>query len=517
MSFSAISEKLQRYNPQVHTSQENIVINTTKLFFKGQTDFEPNTLYVGIASSFPSEILGSHCVNLLCIYEEEIPFNYTENSRVNLIILVTNIDLFKIFNAIQDIFSVHHQLLVNSLKLTESFLKGHSLQQIIDAASEVLGNPLTITDSGFKVIAYTKNNKIKDQIWEELVLNGKLPDFCLDHIKNDRITEKIYKNNKPVISSLKYSKYRNILGKVNIDKKLVANIGVIEYFKPFADQDIEIVSLLCQIISAEMQKYKLFRSTKRVIYEHFIIDILDGKLSSTEDIKEKGTHIDLKLKDNLYVLTINIEEYEIQNTTISYAKDQLEGILAGSKSVIYNEQIILIIDRSKENPITESELLELSKYLKKNKMSCGISRCFSDFSGLRKYYLQSLSALKLGKVIEKEKIIYYYEDYAIFHLMDICSEVENIKDYCHPALSILMDYDHRHGTYYTNSLYIYLDNSKSIVESSRLLNIHRNTMSYRIEKIQEITKLNLDNKDILFHLQLSYKILLPLLQPIDNL
>lgn len=506
MSLRRISEKLQCYNPQVYLSNDDTVIKTAKLIINSQTEFAPDILYVGTPSYLPAASQTNQSFNILCVVEE-IPFNYMKPEKVNLIVLKTDLDLYTVFNSIQDILAVYQKFLAGSSKLMDSFLSGQGLQRIIDTASEVLGNPIILSDSSYKLIAFTKNITLDEQLWDEMISSRKIPDLRLSYLKDDRIIEKVSKSDSPLIFTIKFSTYRNMLGKAIIDNKLIAHLGVIEYLKSFEDEDIELASLLCKLISAEMQKNKLFRSTKRIIYEHFITDLLDGKISKLEIINERCSHLDLDLKDTLYVLTINIEEYEIKNTAISYVRDQLEGILPGCKSVLYNDQIILIIDRNKENPLTESELEKLSKYLEKSKMNGGLSRSFQKIANLINYYHQSVIAIKLGNVLNKEKVLYNYEDYAIFHLIDSRSEYENVKDFCHPALFSLMEYDRQHETSFTQSLYVYLENTRNIVESARLLNIHRNSLRYRIEKIQEIMKLNLENNKLFFHVYLSFKIL----------
>ncbi len=57
------------------------------------------------------------------------------------------------------------------------------------------------------------------------------------------------------------------------------------------------------------------------------------------------------------------------------------------------------------------------------------------------------------------------------------------------------------------SLYIYLKNEKSLVLASKILNIHRSTLIYRLNKINEIIKVDLDDADIRFHMILSFEIL----------
>lgn len=60
-------------------------------------------------------------------------------------------------------------------------------------------------------------------------------------------------------------------------------------------------------------------------------------------------------------------------------------------------------------------------------------------------------------------------------------------------LQALLDYDHRNSTNYTQTLRVYLSNDCSITQSAGYLFIHRHTLLKRLDKIREISGLNLDD------------------------
>lgn len=60
-------------------------------------------------------------------------------------------------------------------------------------------------------------------------------------------------------------------------------------------------------------------------------------------------------------------------------------------------------------------------------------------------------------------------------------------------LQQLLDYDRRNGTNYVQTLRVYLSNNCSITQSAGYLFIHRHTLLKRLEKIREISSLNLED------------------------
>ena len=67
-------------------------------------------------------------------------------------------------------------------------------------------------------------------------------------------------------------------------------------------------------------------------------------------------------------------------------------------------------------------------------------------------------------------------------------------------------YDYENQTDFYTTLATYLQNNQNAVSTSNLMFLHRNTIKYRIDKIIELTDLDLNNKDQVFNLLFSYKI-----------
>ena len=57
------------------------------------------------------------------------------------------------------------------------------------------------------------------------------------------------------------------------------------------------------------------------------------------------------------------------------------------------------------------------------------------------------------------------------------------------------------------TLLIYLDNERSVNKTSAALFTHRNTVMYRIRKLQETYSLNLDDPGTRYYLRLSMQVL----------
>ena len=96
------------------------------------------------------------------------------------------------------------------------------------------------------------------------------------------------------------------------------------------------------------------------------------------------------------------------------------------------------------------------------------------------------------------------------HLANIFSQKESALIYCHPALKQLLEYDKKHDTQLSLTLYQYLANERNSVVAAEAMFIHRNTLIYRLKKIDTLVDIDYDSFSERQYIILSYEILNPI-------
>ncbi|WP_088186633.1 helix-turn-helix domain-containing protein [Desulfosporosinus sp. FKA] len=92
-------------------------------------------------------------------------------------------------------------------------------------------------------------------------------------------------------------------------------------------------------------------------------------------------------------------------------------------------------------------------------------------------------------------------------ISNLISDKYDPIDICHPAVIFLMNYDNENGSSLLNTLKQYIYFTSAPAEAARVLNIHRNTLFYRIGKIKELTGIKLDNGDEICQIYMSVRLL----------
>lgn len=505
--LSEIVNYIIEFNPELYVFKKDFSsIHSVEVLNKSQNLFQPDSLYIGNASDLLEIPFKDVPMNVLCIADIPITDEYVHNLASNIIIINKNTNILQILNEIRSLLMIHRHYIESSLKLMNIFLSDGSLQDIMNIGHKILGNPLFLHDISFKVLGYTQGVSVEDPFWQQITSVDYFTDTEITVIIEQGNLDRLYKSNSPIFVKTKASPRTWIVDKIVIDGNVFGHLSTIEYERQFQQSDIKLMALISQVISSVLRRNSVFYSSNGKRYEYFIVDLLEEKEQSREVIKQRLKYMDLNFQENLYVLTISPIQKSNEYIPHPYMLDIFNNLVYGGRSLIYHDNFVIVFS-CKSETLAEDYFKNLSIFLAKQQLVGGLSQCFHDIVDIREYYLQSIKSIELGIRMNGKKPVYAYSDYSLYHLIDIASEHKDLKNFFNPSLIALINYDRKNNTSYSESLYAYLANGNSIAAAAHALNIHRNTMDYRINKIAEIMNLNLNNPDITLSLYLSYKIL----------
>lgn len=131
---------------------------------------------------------------------------------------------------------------------------------------------------------------------------------------------------------------------------------------------------------------------------------------------------------------------------------------------------------------------------------------------LRQHYNQNEQVLLFLKKSGYEgKRLVKYDDYRLVSMVYFALQSTNPLifgkyRYVNNTVMNICQYDKEKGTEYFQTLFIYLNSRFSLNETAWALNIHRNTVVYRIKQLRERFGINFDSSEECFQLNLSCRI-----------
>lgn len=140
-------------------------------------------------------------------------------------------------------------------------------------------------------------------------------------------------------------------------------------------------------------------------------------------------------------------------------------------------------------------------------VSAGISRPAQGLSSLRDAYREAKDAVGIAHELNDHDATTFYGDLKLYQLLLSLKErnLEHLQRFCQDALGPLLEHDQRKQSDLVRTLSGFFASNGNLAKAAQELDVHRNTLVYRLERIAELTELDLDDSDnrLILHLALK--------------
>lgn len=151
---------------------------------------------------------------------------------------------------------------------------------------------------------------------------------------------------------------------------------------------------------------------------------------------------------------------------------------------------------------------QLPYFLREHLFLAGVSNIFRDFFSINLYAREAACALEFGMRYNTHLWVHEFSGYALLYSIEKITEDYPAGELVHPGLKMLEAYDREHpGSDLSLTLEAYLRQQFNATHTANELHIHRTTLLYRLRRIHELTGVQLEDRDTVLHLLLSYALL----------
>ena len=252
---------------------------------------------------------------------------------------------------------------------------------------------------------------------------------------------------------------------------------------------------------------------KKKYQRDIIHNILNGLLSSKE-MTEAAAQLGMKESDTYRVVDFHTIKKNVQR---KYTKEQLHevGVIVGEltyllpDALIYRnmDQIVMIqqVDSDQTELEYQKEMEEVKDVIQRSILyrkkdtdfQIGIGKSVEGYQRLKESYHEASQAIKYIEIIrlvtgDKNKSVVHYSNLGFFQIFGKVDDVTELERYIPETLKKLYLYDEHKGELIT-TLQMYLRNNQSIKKTAGAMFVHYRTISYRLEKIKQISGIDFDN------------------------
>lgn len=474
LSMWMLADWLKKYSPVVKIEEGAQVLRSARIL-SSDMRIEPQNVYLAPAGEF----ISGEKDRVLCVQGHDM-------------LLLDTTDMDSVLNDIFDAFDHYNRWADGLLQDIED---GCDLQHLLDASHAVFGEPLAVFDAGHMLIAHSGQYGpgSVDAEWDVMLQTGNnsldILEKMREHLHRSRSCHQVQELNFPFFSM--YSMQRMLFH----GQTVIGQIILLEFHRREGAGVRQLLDTLGGLLERWMEhsrEQRLLQAESEIFQR-----LLDRRPVSAGELDHKLAVMGWEKEHEKLLLRIRILEEYREITHPLRAK--LERVFPDCVVFLRQEEIYILADLF----FTPWETLEreLRALLKNSAFYCGVSYPFRDV--LQLAVPDGQCSLTLGFASGRRGGIFLCRDHALDYLRStLCTYADPAA--IHPALRILRESDERNHSDLYRTLYVYLTNNCNLAHTAQLLNLHRNSLMYRLNKIQSMAELDLGDSRLREHLYLSY-------------
>ncbi len=284
-------------------------------------------------------------------------------------------------------------------------------------------------------------------------------------------------------------------------------------------EDVVLLYWARLVLEAELGKERIRLETEMGVRGDFVDDLVGGHYGSVELLLQRARYLGADLAQGALVMVVDIDDFahylgrrkpkepaiqelkrRLADAVRLQTRQHFSNFLLGPRS----DNVILFLGPAEgEDP---DDLLEKAQLLAKGvqryvkgllpdlTVSVGIGGYKRDPTQLPEGYSEAGVALEIGHRIHGPSSVSTFGETGTYKLLFrvLQEDPEELEAFYGETLEPVVHYDSRYGTELVQTMITYLGNDASTVRTAGDLFAHRHTIRYRLDRVGELTGLDVD-------------------------
>lgn len=411
----------------------------------------------------------------------------------------------ELVNAVMEVFAHYAGF---ERELCNVISSGGSLSDLCSVAGRYLHNPVYIHDSMFCVIGQSSCPEGMFEFSEKTKKNH-IPLWLINEVEFDRVYKQTLTNRQAGVlgNELSFSNERSLYVNLWEEKEYLGRLLILELESAFKPGQLRASEFFAGYVTLWLKNQAMSKNHARYSYEQTFINLLERGETDLRELKMVLNALGWKAEDKY--LCMKLQQQDTADTVRSdlVVNSRLSSVIGGQISFRYQQKLCVIVNLTRSDMDPGELRLRLAPMIRDSCLYAGIANPIEGIHDLRRGFVQADIALEYITEVDSSEWIVPFSFCALNYIQESACQKLPAKTVAHPILLELREHDRLQGTQYYETLRVYLNCERSIPATAAALIIHRTTLTYRLGKIMELTRLNLDNAELRLYLQLSYRLL----------
>lgn len=402
-------------------------------------------------------------------------------------------------------------------QLMDMAIAGESITALAEALGDLSGRAVLMESADGQFLAWSPDaHDVLDERMAATILQSSRTAVAgwLRSVRSSSSAE------PPVHGWLDASSWTRLVAPVTGRNGLLGSISMLIPTHEERPEDTILISRTAAASAVTLAQEQATTAARREVELNVLDELLDGALRSEIALAQQAERLGHNL-DQTFVTMVarpdtqpggasrsrELRHHALEEGVHAFVNtidqtDVLWRVRNANVEVVLPEAMVLA---SPELPSQLRNLLtqSLANHQISDAVSVGIGRYAAGMQGIRRSHQDARQSLLLGRRLYGGGHVTDYDDLGIYRLILAAEDLPELKIFHDESLTALIDYDRVHNSNLVQTLEAFFKANCSPKEASSILQVHRNTVLYRLERIAEITGQNLEDADVRLRLHLA--------------
>lgn len=399
-------------------------------------------------------------------------------------------------------------------QLHEAFLHSYDVQQFACRAQPIIGNPIIVTNSDYRLLACAGDIPKEREDVNEVIECGYVSDSVNSGLEADGVIHNVRLQRHAVLTENPHFGDRWAHSIVYVHHMEMGRFDVLESDGPITPIDLELIDYAGSLVGVLMERLGV--AGNRVGAGSSVLrDLINGSFVNEETMRSQIALTRLPLGET-YVMFALVGQRGAGSDYYTRAGRMVAGTLRSCLWTVEGNVLAVMVPVGKSTSVgyddysRSRKALMLNRRLRavldNNDLYAYVSEPFTELSMTAGRFGQCIDLLDATGEERLGRIRLFWEER--FKVMACSARTfDQMEAMVDKRVIAMLLYDREHGTQYLETAVMSVAHPGSPAEAADALNVHRNTYFYRVNKVRELFLIDLKDGDDRLSLAFTSKIL----------
>jgi purine catabolism regulator len=285
------------------------------------------------------------------------------------------------------------------------------------------------------------------------------------------------------------------------------------------DLDLQIVQHAANVYALSMMRERMAAEVSRQLKDELFEGLVSGRTQGEQVARERALRLGYN-PEVVYRVLVVVAGAVLENESpelLAQRRRLLESLAelcarqSPSAFATLRDQELAVLMPDVDNPreLGRAAVQQASALVPDWRITVGIGGSCASAGAIARSYAQARRALDIASRFypAAHGDVVVFDDLGLYRLLFHVSDASELRGFTEQVLGTLIEYDQRHNADFVRTLAAFLANNGNLQATARELNLHVNSVTYRMQRIQSIAALDLERSEDRLLAQVALKIL----------